>query len=146
MERKLLINKGDSKTELIEAVKQMLNEHLQVLVTIQPVYDKRSLKQNALYQVYIKRMAEQSGLSSQPNGEKYLRCMVKQKAVELGYPPMIKEDGSLAYEDVEYMGDKYSFIMGKSSKDASIAEFKYLLTACDLLAQEFDFVLDNTQY
>ena len=146
MERKLLVSKGDSKTELIEAVKEMVNEYLQVVVTIQPVYDKRSLKQNALYQVYIRRIAEHSGLSSQPNGEKYLRCLVKQKAVELGYPPQINEDGSLAYEKVEYFGDEYSFIKGKSSKDASVDEFKYLLDACNLLAQEFDYVLEDSRY
>ena len=146
MERKLLVSKGDSKTELIEAVKEMVDEYLQVVVTIQPVYDKRTLKQNALYQVWIKRIACHSGFADQPNGEKYLRGLVKQKAVELGYPPQINEDGSLAYEKVEYFGDEYSFIKGKSSKEASVDEFKYLLEACNIIAQDFDYVLEDTRY
>ena len=145
MEQELLISKGDTPTELLDKVRAMISMYGQVKVVISPLYETRTKEQNSLYQLYVKRIAKQSGLSDNPNGEAWLRASLKQRAVELGYPAEVDQNGAIAKVKVNYMGKDYEFIKGVSSTVVSIAEFKKLFQACEELAQENGYVLQDTQ-
>lgn len=146
MERQLQITKGDKPDELIMAVREMVNTYGTVRVDIKPIYADRTLKQNSYFHMYVKRIAHQSGLDAHENGIQFLKAKLKERAVEMGYPPEVDSEGRVQYERITYLGDNYSFIRGKSSSKASIAEMKLLIQACDELAQEYGYVLENQQY
>ena len=101
-----------------------------VTVTIEPFYQQRTLKQNGTYQLMVRRLAEQSGLSTDE-----VKRRAKENAVGWGYPVERDDEG----EPILYHGE----VRGIPSKDANVAQFKLLIDALQQEALENRIILED---
>lgn len=133
MIRTFLLHKGDSSTELFNTIRQFLGEYPNgVTVTVEPWYQPRTSKQNAMYQLLVHRLSTQSGLA-----EEYIKEEAKKIAIGWGYPVKRDEDG--------YPIEKDGSFVGISSRDANIAQFKMLIDGLYQLALKHDIVLEDVK-
>ena len=133
MIRQFLIHKGDSSSELMSTIRQFIGEYPNgVTVTVEPYYQKRTGKQNALYQLLVHRLAIQSGLD-----EEYIKDEAKKIAIGWGYPVKRDEDG--------YPLEVNGTYVGISSRDANIAQFNMLVDALYQLALRNDIILEDVK-
>lgn len=99
-------------------------------VEVRPVYQRRSLSQNNLYQTLVKELCICLG----ERYPEHMKEMIKQKAVYMGYPCEKDEHGL----DM-FVGD---MPVPKSSRDVSVEEFEILIEACYMVAEENDIHLE----
>lgn len=133
MIRHFLFHKGDSSSELLTTIRQFIGEYPNgVTVTVEPYYQQRTGKQNALYQLLVHRLAIQSGLD-----EEYIKDEAKKIAIGWGYPVKRDEDG--------YPLEVNGTYVGISSRDANIAQFNMLVDALYQLALRNDIILEDVK-
>ena len=133
MIKQLQLHKGDSPSELLDVIRQFMKEYPSGLsVTVEPIYQKRTTKQNALYQLLVHRLHTQSGMD-----EDYIRYEAKRIAVGWGYPVKRDEQG--------YPIEKDGSFVGISSRDANIAQFKMLIEGLYQLALRNDIILEDVK-
>lgn len=133
MIRQFLIHKGDSSSELMNTIRQFIGEYPNgVTVTVEPYYQLRTGKQNALYQLLVHRLSIQSGLD-----EEFIKTEAKKIAIGWGYPVKRDEDG--------YPIEKDGTFVGISSRDANIAQFNMLIDALHQLALRNDIILEDVK-
>lgn len=131
MIRQLLLHKGDSPNELLSVIRQFIKEYPNGLsVTVEPIYQKRTSKQNALYQLLVHRLHTQSGMD-----EDYIRYEAKRIAIGWGYPVKRDNDGN----PIEVNGT----FVGISSSDACISDFNKLIDGVYQLALREKIVLGD---
>lgn len=99
-------------------------------VEVRPVYQRRSLSQNNLYQTLVKELCICLG----ERYPEHMKELIKQKAVYMGYPCEKDEHGL----DM-FVGD---MPVPKSSRDVSVEEFEILIEACYMVAEENDIHLE----
>lgn len=133
MIKQFLFHKGDSSSELICTIRQFIGEYPNgVTVTVEPYYQQRTGKQNALYQLLVHRLAIQSGLD-----EDYIKDEAKKIAIGWGYPVKRDEEG--------YPLEVNGTYVGISSRDANIAQFNMLVDALYQLALRNDIILEDVK-
>lgn len=133
MVRQFLLHKGDSPSELIATIRRFIGEYPNgVTVTVEPWYQPRTGKQNAMYQLLVHRLSTQSGLD-----EQYIKEEAKKIAIGWGYPVKRDEDG--------YPIEKDGSFVGISSRDTNIAQFKMLIDALYQLALRNDIILEDVK-
>lgn len=101
-----------------------------IKVTIEPNFQKRTLKENAYFHVLCKRLSEMAGGTPEDMKE-----MAKAKAVELGYPVDMDDQGSPRMNEYG--------ICGIPSSEASISECVLLIEAVHMLASDNGYDLEN---
>ena len=133
MQKQITIRRGDSSSELCQAVREMLNQYPNGLtVTIEPWCAPRTVKQNGQYQVLVKRLAEQSGYSPE-----LIKQYAKERAVGKGYPVRRDENGEPVLQN--------GMIVPVSSKDATIGQFKILIETLYEIGLENGFILEDVK-
>jgi hypothetical protein len=101
-----------------------------IKVTIEPNYQKRTLKENAYFHVLCKRLSEMAGGTQDD-----IKEMAKAKAVHLGYPMEKDKSGKPVKGD-------YGF-KGIPSSEANIGECALLIEAVHMLASENGYFLED---
>lgn len=133
MIRQFTLHKGDTPSELYHTIRQFLGEYPNgVTVTVEPFYQQRTGKQNAMYQLLVHRLATQCG-----RDEGWVKEQAKKIAIGHGYPVKRDEDG--------YPIEKDGTFVGISSRDANIAQFKMLIDALYQLALNNDIILEDVK-
>ena len=133
MKTELLLHKGESPHVLTQTVREYINRYPNgVVVTVEPYCLPRTKKQNGTYQVMVRRLSEQSGLSTQ-----MVKQMAKHIAVGHGYPVERDEDGEPIME--------YGSFVPKSTKDVTIGQMKILIEALHQLGLKYDVVLEDVK-
>ena len=82
---------------------------------------------------HIQQIAQETG-----NPFEVVKLEVKVRAVEMGYPILVKEDGSV-------QKDLYGRVMGISEADSSIQECAILIEATHMIASELGIILKETE-
>jgi len=133
MIRQFQVHKGDSPSEIISTIRDFIGLYPNgVMVTVEPVYQLRTGKQNAMYQLLVHRLATQSGYD-----EEYIKAEAKKIAIGYGYPVQRDADG--------YPIEKDGTFVGISSRDANVAQFKMLIDALYQLALRNDIILEDVK-
>ena len=133
MKNQLFIKKGDSPYELNALVRDYCSRYPNgVVVTIEPYCMPSTKKQNGLYQVLVRRLAEQSGLSVQE-----VKAFAKDKAIGKGYPVERDADGDPILEDGR--------IVPLATKAATIGQMKILIETLYEIGLENGIVLDDVK-
>lgn len=133
MVKQFIFHRGDSSSELCSTIRQFIGEYPNgVTVTVEPYYQQRTGKQNAMYQLLVHRLSTQSGLP-----EEYIREEAKKIAIGWGYPVKRDEQG--------YPIEKDGSFVGISSRDANIAQFKMLIEGLYQLALRNDIILEDVK-
>lgn len=99
-------------------VKSLVNQGKRFEVTIEEARESRSLDQNALFHVLVRRLAEQAGTS-----QDWMKDFVKTRAIDYGYPSRF-ENGEL---------------VAKPTSEASVDDLMLLIDACYFVANENGF-------
>ena len=127
----MVIHKGDSPSELYSAVKEFVNAYPKgVMVTIEPWCEPRTKAQNGTYQLWVKRISAQTGISTD-----LLKKMAKEMAVGYGYPVERDEDGEPILQ--------YGSVIPKSTKAVAVEDMKVLLDCLYKIGIKNDVVLDD---
>jgi len=129
--KQLIISKDTNLSELSCLIKEYQKKYTQSLVTFEPLCSTRTKKQNALYQVLIKRLVAQSG-----GTEEFVKSIVKTEACGFGYPYERDNNGELVC-------DETGSPIPLSSSKASESEMKILIESCYRIAYEYGFILDD---
>ena len=133
MIRQFQIHRGDNSSELISTIRKFLGEYPNgITVTVEPFYQPRTGKQNAMYQLLVHRLATQCG-----RDEGWVKEQAKRIAIGHGYPVKRDADG--------YPVEKDGTFVGISSRDANIAQFKILINALYQLAMDNDIILEDVK-
>ena len=101
-----------------------------IKVTVEPNYKKRTLRENAYFHVLCKRLAEMAGGTPED-----IKEMAKAKAVSLGYPIEIDNQGNPV--EGEYG------IKGIPSSEANVGECSLLIEAVHMMASEHGYYLEK---
>lgn len=126
-----LIVTRDNLYEILDTIKHELSKGYPVKMRLEPVFTTRTKEQNAYYQVLVKRIAFQSGASTDFVKEEVKRC-----ACLMGYPYERDADGDLLIDE---KGNPIPL----SSAKATISQMKILIDACFRVAQEWNFILED---
>ena len=125
MKRLQFIASGASVPEDIrQMLGIMLRENGRLRVTVEPVRPVRSVDQNRLFMLMVRRLSRQTGLPVDA-----MKAAVKRFAIDLGYPVQRDADGSLSVD-----GD--GELVPLPSHEATVPQFSLLLDACEQIAYE----------
>jgi len=131
MRSEFVFHEGDTSGELLRTIKEYISRYPNgVTVVVEPFKSRRTDKQNALYQLYVKRISAQSGYPTDA-----VKMMVKDMAVGYGYPVEKDEDG----EPILQYGNPIPL----STSKANVEEMEKILECCHMIASKFDYVLDD---
>lgn len=108
---------------MLEDVERYLKQAGKIRVVISPVFQPRTLAQNALFHAKINEIAYVTGMDREEIKEE-----VKEIAMYMGYPCELDESGYPA----EFNGK----LVPKSSADVSVSEFEILIDAVGVWADQ----------